>query len=127
VTRGRDHGSGTVLMLGLGAVVMVLLAVVVLLGQAVSARHRAAVAADLAALAAADVLLGRASGEPCARAGRVAGAHGAELTSCTPAADRTVTVSVALTPGGAAASLGTAVATARAGPGHPAISSDELG
>lgn len=112
-----DRGSGAVLVLGLGAVVMALLAVVVLLGQAVTARHRASVTADLAALAAADVVLGRASGEPCERAAQVARAQGAALTSCSVAADRTVTVGVEVAPRGAAASLGPATGTARAGSG----------
>ena len=116
MTADGERGSGTVLVLGLCAVVMVMLGVVALLGQAVHARHRAAVSADLAALAAADVVLGRASGEPCARAAQVARAHAAALTSCAVAADRTVTVSVAVAPRGAAASLGDATATARAGP-----------
>lgn len=116
MTGHRERGSGTVLVLGLCGVAVVLLTVTVLLGGAVQARHRAAAAADLAALAAADVLLGRAAGQPCAAAGRVAAAQGGVLVRCDVAVDASVTVRVDVVPAGAAAVLGTATTTARAGP-----------
>ncbi|GAB7191613.1 hypothetical protein NUM3379_23210 [Kineococcus sp. NUM-3379] len=106
-------------MLAVVLVVVLLAGTVAALGSAAAARHRAEAAADLAALAAADVVLGRAAdaGGACGRAGRVATAHGALLTSCAVAPDGSVTVEVRCTPGGAPALLGPASASARAGPG----------
>jgi secretion/DNA translocation related TadE-like protein len=116
MSTGRaDEGAGTVLVLGLVAVVTVLAAALALLGQAASARHRAEAAADLAALAAADVVLGRAAGEPCTRARRVATAGRARLTACQVLPDGSVRVETTTTPSGAAGVLGTARAVARAG------------
>lgn len=113
---GVDAGSGTVLAVGLVAVAILLAAALAVLAQAAAARHRAEAAADLAALAAADALLGRAEGEPCARAARTAAANGAMLTSCRPGAGGVVTVGAEVLPDGAAAALGPARALARAGP-----------
>lgn len=111
-----DAGSGTVLVVGLVAVVASLAVALALLAQATVARHRAEAAADLAALAAADVLLGRAPGDACGRAERVAALNGARLVACRPAGDGSVVVDAVVTPGGAAGALGAARATARAGP-----------
>ena len=82
------------LALGLVAVVASLVLATAALGSAVVARHRAGAAADLAALAAADRQLGRAAGPPCPAARAVASADGAELTSCRPAPDGSVSVTV---------------------------------
>jgi secretion/DNA translocation related TadE-like protein len=111
-----DGGSGSVLVLGLVAVAVLLAGAGAVLAQVGAAASRAGSAADLAALAAADVLLGRAAGEPCAVARRVAQANGAALTGCSPAADGSVVVHVEVLPGGAAAAVGSARAGARAGP-----------
>ncbi|WP_432547028.1 Rv3654c family TadE-like protein [Kineococcus sp. SYSU DK004] len=124
---GPDRGSGTVLVLALGCVALTALLLVLALGGAVLARHRAASAADLAALAAADVLLGRAGGVPCERAGRVVAAHGAAapgaavpaFVECAPAADGSVLVRVAVPVTGPLGALGPARAAARAGAAAP--------
>jgi len=111
-----DRGSGSVLVLGLVAVAVLLAGAGAVLAQAGTAAVRAASAADLAALAAADVLLGRASGDPCGAAARVAREAGAVLGECVPQPDGAVVVSVRVAPGGTASALGEAVASARAGP-----------
>jgi secretion/DNA translocation related TadE-like protein len=116
----RDRGAGTVLAVGLVAVVLVLAAALAVLTQAATARHRAEAAADLAALAAADALLGRADGDPCARAARTAAANGARLASCAPRAGAVVRVVVEVRPQGPAGALGPARAVARAGPADAA-------
>jgi secretion/DNA translocation related TadE-like protein len=111
-----DRGSGTVVVVGVCLAALVLLTFVGWLGSAVVARHRAAAAADLAALAAADVLVGRADGAPCDTARRIALAgDDVTLTSCRTEG-RVAVVTVAVLPSGWVASVGSAVATARAGP-----------
>ena len=110
-----DEGSGTVLVLGVCAVALALVLAVLGLGAAVTARHRAESAADLAALAGADVVLGRAPGEPCARAAGVLAASGARVATCAVAADGSVQVTAVVAVRGRFAALGAARATARAG------------
>jgi secretion/DNA translocation related TadE-like protein len=105
-----------VLVLALVAAALTLASAAAVVSQAAVARHRAEAAADLAALAAADVLVGRAPGEPCARARLTATANGGRVLTCTPAADGSVTVRVAVRPAGAAARVGDATGAARAGP-----------
>jgi secretion/DNA translocation related TadE-like protein len=116
----RDGGSGSVLLVAIVAVLAAVGAGLGLLGQAAVARHRAEAAADLAALAAADALLGRAAGEPCRRASRAAAANQARVTDCRPGPGSDVVVSVEVDAGGGlrrlGAGLGTARASARAGP-----------
>lgn len=102
-------------LVALVAVAGLLIQLSVGLSAAVTARHRADAAADLAALAAVD------SGEGCPAADRIARANGAQMRSCTPGADGSVTVIVTVQ----ASALGrTAQATARAGPGafEPTVS-----
>jgi len=62
------------------------------------------------------VLLGRAPGDPCGAAARVARTGGAVLAGCRPEPDGAVVVSVRVAPGGVASALGEALASARAGP-----------
>ncbi|WP_344781446.1 Rv3654c family TadE-like protein [Microbacterium kribbense] len=92
-------GCAAALSIGLGAV-----------GMAAVQAQRAAGAADAAALAAADAASGAASGTPCDRAGQVAAAGGAALTSCT-VDGLAATVSVTVPVGALRAA-----ASARAGP-----------
>lgn len=116
-----ERGSGTVLVVGLVGVVVALTAA---LGLVAATHHGRAVAqagADLGALAAASGLslppgFTRATGpdvDPCALAATVAARNGARVTACEPrpAGDVVVRTSVS-TP------MGTATATARAGPAH---------
>ncbi|MBB5787599.1 Rv3654c family TadE-like protein [Jiangella mangrovi] len=82
--RGRrcgERGAGTVLVLAVVLVVMVAVQAVAVLAAGQTARHRAAAAADLAALAAAQRLASGAV-DPCADAGRIAQANGADLRDC---------------------------------------------
>lgn len=111
----RDKGSGSVLVLGVCSGLVSLLLLVLALSSAVLARHRAEAAADLAALAGADVVVGRAAGEPCARAEQVLLAHGAASAGCVVADDGSVLVSATVSPSGLAGVLGPARAQARAG------------
>jgi secretion/DNA translocation related TadE-like protein len=111
----RDGGSGSVVVVGACAALLSLLLVVLALASAVVARHRAEAAADLAALAGADVAVGRATGDPCARAAAVLHAQGAAAGVCAVAADGSVTVTALVPAAGAAGLLGPARATARAG------------
>ena len=80
--RPRERGAGSVLALAAVAVTVTLTTAVVVVAGAWGARQLAGVAADAAALAAADVAVGRASGDPCARAAEVAGASGASVSAC---------------------------------------------
>jgi len=108
-----DRGSGTVLLVGVVAVAVALLAAMALLVGAERARAGAQAAADLAALAAAARLVdGAAAGGPCAVAAAVATRNGARLVACRPGDGGVVTVTAARP----AAGVGTARATARAGP-----------
>ncbi|GAA3509357.1 Rv3654c family TadE-like protein [Georgenia daeguensis] len=112
---GLDRGSGSVLGLALVAVLVVLTLAVVGVARAVHARGTAQAAADLGALAAATALhdLTGPAGDPCAVAGRVVAANGAELTSCrSRGGEVVVSTRVALADGTGLA----ARASARAGP-----------
>jgi len=120
-SRGRQRGSGTVLVLGVCAVVMILaVAGLAVAGAAVSA-HVAATAADLAAIAAATA---RVQGAPdaCASGAAVAAANASTLTRCTLLADDSVQVTVESAMSGTDGRLtrwlggGAARAVARAGP-----------
>ncbi|MDR8019241.1 Rv3654c family TadE-like protein [Nesterenkonia aerolata] len=82
-----DHGSGTVLALGLISVLVLLLGLVHVLGAAYGAAAQAARTADLSALAAADVARGLAPGSPCQAAEETAHRGGAEMLSCTAGGD----------------------------------------
>lgn len=109
-----EHGSGTVLAVGLGMVVVMVMALLLLLAQASAAASKAAAAADLAALAAADALRGVSAGEPCLVAAAVAARHNARLVQCTAdGGDQSVEVSTELPAG---TILGLATGRARAGP-----------
>jgi secretion/DNA translocation related TadE-like protein len=81
MSRARDDGSGTVLVLGCVPVLVLVLLAVLLRGAAVTGRHAAETAADLAALAAAG-RIGTAAA-PCPAARRWAAANGARLVGCT--------------------------------------------
>lgn len=111
-----DRGSAAVLLLGVCLLAVVLAVGVGAVGAAVVARHRAQAAADLGALAAADVAIGRHPGVPCIAAAQVARANGAALEQCVVFGDD-VAVRAVVRPLGAAARLGVAAASARAGPG----------
>ena len=122
----RDAGSGTVLTVAIVAAVLVLFAATALLAQAQAARARAQTAADLGALAAAGMVAQATDGRPetlalsgdagpCAVAREVVAANDARLDACVVVGDGVVRVS-ASRPGG----LGTARATALAGPRAPA-------
>ncbi|MFI5085666.1 MAG: Rv3654c family TadE-like protein [Actinomycetales bacterium] len=82
LSRDREDGAGTVLIVGLVVVLTCMIVAVVLLLQAVNGAARAATAADLAALAGADAARDLIPGDPCTVAADVAGAHGAELVRC---------------------------------------------
>lgn len=114
--RADECGSGSVLVLGLCAAVCTGVLLVSLLGGAATARHRAQTAADLSALAASDVALGRRPGQPCAAAGAVAAANGGRLVGCRQDGDSVVVVTVTVVPAGPVSRLGTAEASAKAGP-----------
>jgi secretion/DNA translocation related TadE-like protein len=94
VTEARNQrGSAGLLAVAAAAVVLAAILVSLTWGSAVTARHRAARTADLAALAAAQAA---ADGlpDPCATAGRVAGANSATVVSCEVLADASVLVVV---------------------------------
>lgn len=112
---GRERGAGSVLGLAMVAVLLSLTLAVVGLARAVHARGTAQVAADLGALAAAEALhdVGGAGMDPCAVAGDVVTANGAEITGCrTQGGEVVVSTRVALAGGTGLA----ARADARAGP-----------
>lgn len=108
-------------MLGLVAVILMLFGGIALLGRAQSARGAAQAAADLGALAAAEHLVeashgGFATAAPgrgaaCAVAREVVSANGATLTGCSFLGEGVVRVTTVRAGG-----LGTASASARAGP-----------
>jgi len=98
----NQRGSAGLLAVAAAAVVLAATLVALAWGSAVTARHRAARTADLAALAAAQAAAdGRP--DPCAAAGRVAGASSATVASCEVLADGSVlvVVEVQLLAGGA--------------------------
>lgn len=119
----RERGSGTVLVLGLVAVTLLLIAAISVLVGAQSARAAAQVAADLGALAAAEQLAaagigtapavtsGAAHGPACMLARAVVTANRATLVGCTVLRGGVVRISAERSSG-----LGTARASARAGP-----------
>ena len=109
--RGRDRGSGTVLLLALVAVALVVAALLGLLASAQLGRGRAQTAADLGALAGAARLLEGRPGDPCPTVADVVRRNGGTLSSCTDEGAGVVTVRVVVR--GAA---GSATASARAGP-----------
>ncbi len=80
--RRREEGAGTALAVAVIAAVLVCAMLAGAVAVVLDARRRAAAAADAAALAGADTALGLAVGTPCARAGEVAAAGGAELAAC---------------------------------------------
>jgi secretion/DNA translocation related TadE-like protein len=112
----RDEtGSAVLLVVAAMALAMLGVLLVAGVGSAVVARHQARSAADLGALAAADVIVGRAGGDPCARAASVVTAVGARVEGCTVTGS-TSSVVASVEPAGAAGGLGRATASARAGP-----------
>ena len=110
-----EHGSATVVMLGVILVVLTLTVCGLLLVSAVLASHRSRAAADLAALAAAGALM---QGEPppvaCQRAEQVAAANHGLMQQCA-AVGTEARISVAVPAG--VRGLGVAMARSRAGPG----------
>jgi secretion/DNA translocation related TadE-like protein len=74
--------AGTLLSVGVVAVAATLSLSFVAVGSAAAFSQRLAGVADAAALAAADAASGAVDGEPCERAGQVAAASGARVTSC---------------------------------------------
>lgn len=117
----RDRGSASLLVLAVVLMATLGAWAVITVGSAAVARHRAESAADLAALAGADVLLGRAAGEPCRAADRVARRARAALVGCL-VGPATVTVEVEVRPAGPVARVGPARARSRAGPILNAVS-----
>jgi secretion/DNA translocation related TadE-like protein len=109
--RRSEPGFVTVVVVALVAVLVAAGALLATLGTVAVARHRAASAADLAALAGAQHLL---DGTACDRAARVARAASAVLLRCVQGA-----TSVTVVTGVRVGQLGTAWATARAGPVEP--------
>ncbi|MFI2488350.1 Rv3654c family TadE-like protein [Promicromonospora kroppenstedtii] len=109
-----EGGAGTVLVLGIVAAVLLLAVGIAALGAAQNARGAAQAAADLGALAGATAL--RDGFDPCGTAVAAVARNGAELASCEVRSDgvvRVVAKRVAIGPAGV---LGSARATARAGP-----------
>jgi secretion/DNA translocation related TadE-like protein len=79
----KEHGSASLIMIGVLAVALTLMLGAARLGVAVIARGRADTAADAAALAAADMLaLGRGPADARVAARQTARDNGAELSSC---------------------------------------------
>jgi secretion/DNA translocation related TadE-like protein len=111
----RDRGSASIWALGIGLGVVLLGLGVAAVGTALVARQRAQTAADLGALAGAVLVL---HGEPaaCARAADLVAANGGRLAGCrAEALDLIVTAEVE------AVGVGTARASARAGPVRSAV------
>jgi secretion/DNA translocation related TadE-like protein len=113
-----ERGSATVLALGVVGAVLVLLSGGVAVGGAVRAAHQAQASADLASLAAAVALQqGAAPEAACRQAAAIAGANGADVRACSPAADESISVRVSVDlPDPLGVLPGPAIATARAGP-----------
>ncbi|MFE5328626.1 Rv3654c family TadE-like protein [Embleya sp. NPDC056575] len=112
--RSGQEGSATLWVLAFALVPMCAAAFVFAFAGAVAARHRAGAAADLAALAAAArSVAGTGPDEACALARRVARAQHTDLTSCR------LTNGFAEVRVSAPTRIGTAQATARAGPATP--------
>ncbi|WP_370289042.1 Rv3654c family TadE-like protein [Nocardioides sp.] len=93
-----QRGAATLLVVALCGVLMAVGAATAAVGALVVDHRRTQAAADLAALAAAGALTGvsavGATGEPCAVAGRIATANGAEVIACDLQGD-TATITVA--------------------------------
>ncbi|MGP5395665.1 Rv3654c family TadE-like protein [Arthrobacter rhombi] len=79
---GAEHGSGTLLVVGLVAGLAFCLVVVLSVSAVATAASRAAGSAELAAVAAADAARGLTTGEPCAVAARTAARNGAQVDQC---------------------------------------------
>ncbi|WP_106348191.1 Rv3654c family TadE-like protein [Antricoccus suffuscus] len=109
-----ERGSGTIWVVAMAMVLCVVALSVMLLGLAQTARHKANSAADLAALAAAQVLID-GTGSPCDVASGNAAANGARITSCAVDGE-VVLIAVSVDVHLGRFGLGTATATARAGP-----------
>ena len=103
------------LTLALVVVLVVALVAVIVVGRAVQARGVARTAADLGALTGASALHAVGPAEPCAAAGRVVRAQGAEATACRLEGE-TVVVTAATRVDLGFLGARRATATARAGP-----------
>jgi secretion/DNA translocation related TadE-like protein len=105
----RDRGSATIWALTVGLVIVLFAVAMAQVGFAITARRTAQVAADLGALAgAARAIEGAAAA--CSRARAYVAANGGELRECRlDGLDLIVTAAVVTR-------VGTAVASARAGP-----------
>lgn len=114
-----DRGSGTIWVACVAVIVTGLMTGVAVIGVAQGARHRAAAAADLAALAGAQVAL-LDPGSACVEASVVAVANGAVLSGCSLAGE-IVVVSVVVEVQLGRWGVGSASATARAGPVDDAV------
>jgi secretion/DNA translocation related TadE-like protein len=77
VTRSREQGAATVLVVAMAAMLMFVAVGLAAVGGLVTAVRKAQAAADLAALGGAT-----APGEACAEAAYVAGANAASLDAC---------------------------------------------
>lgn len=80
----EENGAGSILVVAILAAVLGLSALSIPLYSVLVAKNLAGGAADAAALAAADVAIGRAAGEPCPTAARIADANGTSLAACQP-------------------------------------------
>jgi secretion/DNA translocation related TadE-like protein len=97
-------------VLGIGLAVVVLGVALAAVGSALVARQRAQAAADLGALAGATLVI-QGEAAACGRAGELVGANGGRLGACrADGLDLVVTAEVEV------AGVGTARASARAGP-----------
>ena len=112
--REAERGAGTVLILGVVAAVLLLAVGIAALGAAQNARGAAQAAADLGALAGATAL--RDGFDPCRTAGAAVVRNGAVTASCEVLAGGVVRVVATRDASGPAGVLGTARASARAGP-----------
>ncbi|MFE7504981.1 Rv3654c family TadE-like protein [Promicromonospora sp. NPDC057488] len=109
-----ESGAGTVLVLGIVAAILLLAVGIAALGAAQNARGAVQAAADLGALAGATAL--RDGFDPCGTAGAAVTRNGAELSSCEVRDGGVVRVAATRAAVGPAGVLGSARATARAGP-----------
>jgi secretion/DNA translocation related TadE-like protein len=109
-----EGGAGTVLVLGIVAGILLLAIGIAALGAAQNARGAAQAAADLGALAGATAL--RDGFDPCGTAGAAVTRNGAELASCEVRGGGVVRVVATRAAVGPAGVVGSADATARAGP-----------
>lgn len=84
------RGAATVLVVALSGLLLLVGAGASVVGALVVAHRTAQAAADLAALAGAATLGDWSGRDPCAAAGEVAGANGAELAACSVEAEEVV-------------------------------------